>query len=253
MVSTPSLFNAKVMHKRFFPRENAFNYGVYYLGLPLPAIKIPGLFASFHPKDLGYRDGSDPSTWARSILTQYGLDHNVTSIFLLAMPRVLGYVFNPVSFYLCRDNQHQLIAVICEVHNTFGEQHTYICANEDYAPISSDQWLEADKVFHVSPFLTRDGQYKFRFAVDKDKTAIWIDYFDPEGRKQLATSLIGDFQALTEASLQKAFWTHPLVTVKAILLIHWQALRILAKKIRYISKPDQLPDKVTATRNLTKK
>ena len=160
---SPQLYTAKVMHKRFFPKENTFSYGVYYLALPLPAAPIPGFFASFHAKDLGKRDGSDPTIWVRNILAEYDLDQKTKHIILVTMPRIMGYVFNPVSFYLCLDEANLLKAVLCEVHNTFGECHSYLCAHPDHAPIMPDQWLQAEKVFHVSPFLERCGDYKFRF------------------------------------------------------------------------------------------
>lgn len=252
MVEAPRLYTAKVMHKRLFPKENAFSYGVYYLALPLPATEIPGRLASFHAKDVGTRDGQDPTPWLRDILRAYGLDLKTQSIVLVTMPRVLGYVFNPVSFYLCLDENRKLVAVLCEVHNTFGEQHSYLCANPDHAPIEASQWLEAEKVFHVSPFLERSGEYKFRFDWTDDRLGIWIDYHDASGKKQLITSLIGSFSPLTPHTLRQAFWRHPLVAVKAILLIHWQAVKLIAKSIRHISKPKQHDEKVTASRNLNK-
>lgn len=252
MVIAPQLYTAKVMHKRFFPKENAFNYCVYYLVLALPAAPIPGRLASFHAKDVGKRDGSDPTTWVRGILIDYGLNEKAKHIVLVTMPRILGYVFNPVSFYLCLDESQQLRAVLCEVHNTFGEQHSYLCANPDHRPITADQWLEADKVFHVSPFLQRHGDYKFRFDLRADKLGIWIDYYDAEHQKQLVTSLIGNFTPLTPKSLSQVFWRHPLVVLKAITLIHWQAFRLVIKGIRYITKPAQFPSNITTTRNLNK-
>ena len=252
MVIAPRIFTAKVMHKRLFPKENLFSYRVYYLALPLPAAPVSGFFASFHARDLGRRDGRDPTPWVRNILVEYGLNEKVQTILLVTMPRILGYVFNPVSFYLCLDCNHQLRAVLCEVHNTFGEQNSYLCAHPDHTPISGDQWLEADKVFHVSPFLPRNGDYKFRFDLSTDKLGIWIDYYDAENKKQLLTSLIGSFSPLTPQSLRRAFWKHPLVALKAITLIHWQALRLIAKGIEYIPKPVQKAEKVSATRNLNK-
>lgn len=252
MVTKPSLFNAHVAHKRLFPKANAFHYGVYYLVLPLPAASIPGRLASFHKDDVGQRDGSDPTPWVRAILAEYGIEREIHHITLVTMPRVLGYVFNPVSFYFCADDQRVLRAVLCEVHNTFGEQHNYLCANPDHAPITADQWLEAEKVFHVSPFLNRRGDYKFRFDFSADALAIWIDYYDADQQKQLVTSLIGTFEPLTAQALRRAFWRHPLVAVKAVWLIHWQALKLLARGIRFISKPAQLEQRTTATRNLNK-
>lgn len=252
MVITPQIYTAKVMHKRLFPKVNQFTYSVYYVALPLPAPALPSRMLSFHNKDHGACDGGEVGAWAKSLLKSYGLDALIENIKLITMPRVLGYVFNPVSFFMCLDKDAQLRAVICEVYNTFGEQHSYLCARPDHAPISPDEWLEADKVFHVSPFLPRNGHYKFRFALAENGLGIWIDYYDVEQNKQLVTSLTGKFTPLNAASLRHVFWSHPLVTLKVIALIHWQALKLATKGIRYIVKPLQIPNKLTPTRNLTK-
>lgn len=243
----PQIFTAKVMHKRLFPTENQFNYRVYYLVLPLPASNISSRFLRFHAKDLGYRDGRDPGTYATSILEQYGFAEVTHNMMLITMPRVLGYVFNPVSFYFCLDSENQLRAVIAEVHNTFGEQHSYLCANADGTPIEAGDWLKAAKVFHVSPFLERNGYYRFRFTIKESKLGIWIEYFNNTKNKQLLTSLTGNLKPLNKKSLSRAFWTHPLVTLKTITLIHWQALKLLTKKLRYQSNPEQLKERVSST------
>lgn len=253
MEVTPQIYTAKVMHKRLFPKVNQFTYGIYYVALPLPAAKIPSRLLSFHNKDHGARDGSDVGGWARSVLKNYGFDALIENIVLITMPRVLGYVFNPVSFFMCLDGNRQLRAVICEVHNTFGEQHSYLCARADQAPLSPDEWLEADKLFHVSPFLPRNGSYKFRFALVGTQLGIWIDYYDSENKKQLITALSGKFTPLNTQSISRAFWLHPLVTLKVIVLIHWQALKLTSKGIRYILKPLQLLEKISTTHNITKK
>lgn len=253
MELTPRIYTATVMHKRLFPKINQFTYGVYYLVLPLPAEPLPVKILSFCEKDHGARDGSNIHAWARGILTEYGLDNKISHITLITMPRVLGYVFNPVSFFLCFDNAGKLRAVICEVHNTFGEQHSYVCARADHEPISPDEWLEAEKLFHVSPFLPREGSYRFRFALAGEQLGIWIDYFDKASNRQLLTSLTGKLAPLNAASLRRAFWSHPLVTLKVIALIHWQAVRLASKGIRYIVKPPQREETVSATFDLTKK
>ena len=98
MVIEPHIYTATVMHKRLFPKENAFQYGLYYLVLPLPTPDIKGFLASFNAKDLGRRDGSDPTPWVRAILADYHLEKKTNNIILVTMPRVLGYVFNPISF-----------------------------------------------------------------------------------------------------------------------------------------------------------
>ena len=249
---TPQIYTAKVMHKRLFPKVNQFTYGVYYVALPLPAAPLPSRLLSFHNKDHGARDGSDVGEWARTLLKNYGVDALIANITLITMPRVLGYVFNPVSFFMCMDAEKKLRAVICEVHNTFGEQHSYLCARADHAPVTADEWLKAEKLFHVSPFLPRNGHYQFRFALADSGLGIWIDYYDAQGNKQLVTSLTGKLTSLNADSLRHVFWSHPLVTLKAIALIHWQAIKIISKGIRYIAKPAQLLEKITATNHLTK-
>lgn len=253
MELTPQIYTAKVMHKRLFPKVNQFTYGVYYLALPLPAAALPNRILSFHQKDHGARDGSDLAMWARTILSDYGLDDKITHITLITMPRVMGYVFNPVSFFLCLDDTRTLRAVICEVHNTFGEQHSYLCARADHAPISADEWLTADKLFHVSPFLPCEGIYQFRFSLMGDQLGIWIDYYDKEQNKQLITSLTGKLAPLDTKSLRHAFWSHPLVTLKVIALIHWQAAKLVSNGIRYIVKPPQRTETASSTRDLTKR
>lgn len=248
----PYIFDAKVMHKRLFPKENKFIYKVHYLALPLPAPKIQRTFLRFDPKDLGFRDGSDPGTFAKKVLSSYSFDKKIENVILITMPRAFGYVFNPVSFYFCFDNEKKLLAVIAEVHNTFGEQHTYFCANQDYSLIDETQWLEAEKVFHVSPFLPRDGSYRFRFSLKEERLGIWIDYFDSENNKQLMTSLIGALIPLNNLSLSKVFIANPFITIKTILLIHLQALKLFCKKVSYFKKPKQYKERLSATLKLEK-
>lgn len=258
----PQIFTAKVMHKRLFPKVNQFTYGIYYLALPLKALnKKPHIedlalnhFApvSFYEKDHGAMDGSSSERWIRNILKEYGLDKVTKDIMLVCMPRVLGYVFNPVSFWLCLDKEGNLRAVLSEVHNTFGEHHSYLCAHKDHRPIKRDDVLEAEKLFHVSPFLKREGSYQFRFSLQSNNLGVWIDFYDGEGKKQLLTSLVGKLEPLTKSSLRKAFWQHPLVTLKAITLIHWQALKLVRKGIKYISKPVQKDEKLSSTHDLNK-
>jgi hypothetical protein len=156
------------------------------------------------------------------------------------MPRVLGYAFNPVSFWLCLDEKKNIRAVLCDVNNTFGENHKYLCSNEKASVIKPEHWIEAEKLFHVSPFLKREGKYEFRFSLKNKDLKIWINFYNKEGKKQLITSLIGTLESLTKHSLRKNFWKHPLVTLKTIYLIHWQALKLILKGIKYIPKPDLL-------------
>ena len=254
-----SIFFGKVMHKRLFPKINAFVYGIYYLAFPLSQINVlplaynrPG-FISFYDRDHGPCDGSSLEGWARDILRDYGMTQTDGEIVLVCMPRIMGYVFNPVSFWLCYDKTENLRAILCEVHNTFGERHTYLCAHKNQKTIGTDDVIKGQKVFHVSPFLKREGHYTFRFDVHNNGFSAHIDFYDGEEKKQLVTGLNGVFEPMNLVSLRKAFWGYPLVTFKAIALIHWQAIKLLSKGIKYISKPPQNKERVSALSNLTKK
>jgi DUF1365 family protein len=242
------------MHKRLFPKENSFTYGTYYLALKLSELdkltvstlnlNRKGLL-SFHEKD--HADGKTPLlAWAYELLKQNKVEFEYGEVVLLTLPRVLNYVFNPVSFYFCYSKENNLRAVICEVHNTFGETHNYICnVNKN---IENNTIIEIEKYFHVSPFMDRQGFYKFRFDMRAEKLGIWIDHYKPDGSKDFMTSLTGNFIELNNKNLRISFWKYPLITFKTIYLIHWQALKLLAKGIKYIPKPKQKTPKTTASK-----
>jgi len=256
-LTVPQILQGHVMHKRLWPRINQFTYGIYYLALPLDQLARINdgwrcgynrkALVSFYDRDHGPRDGSSLTAWIRSILAQHDLAHVNGPVVLVTMPRVLGYVFNPVSFWLCHDAEGQLRAVLCEVNNTFGETHSYLCTHPEGRTLQPDDVMQAHKLFHVSPFLTREGSYNFRFAVHPLKFGVWIDYFNPDGRAQLLTALTGCLAPLTRNSLRKAFWGTPLVGLRALALIHWQALKLVMKRSRYISKPSQLGSRLSRT------
>ncbi len=242
---SPAILATKVFHKRLRPRVNQFTYTVYYLALPEASFATAenavlrfnrfGLL-SYHDRDHGKRDGSDARDWARSLLQECKLDCAADSLIVIAMPRTAGFVFNPVSFWLCMSNEGNINAVIAEVHNTFGEAHSYVLAHANGAAIAADDWLVADKSFHVSPFLTVEGSYRFRFAM-KDTLGIWIEYLGADGEATLLTSMHCTPEAYTTENLLKHALSMPFVSLKALILIHWQALKLTAKRIRYHRKP----------------
>lgn len=246
-----ALVTAQVAHARPRPKRNHFTYGVYNLALPLAQLaqmEAHGLpssrfgLLSFDRRDHGARvAGGDLEAWLRGILAQFGVTSADGDIVLMTMPRVLGYVFNPVSFWFCLDRAGALRAVLAEVNNTFGDHHSYLCVHDDQRVIAPDDILRSDKVFHVSPFMKVDGHYTFRFAFKPDKLGIWIDYFDRDGLL-LSTSITGTRSAMTAASLRRAFFTHPLLTLKVVALIHWQAIKLFIKGVRYVPRP-QPPDR----------
>lgn len=249
-----SLLIAKVAHQRKQPKHHGFCYGMYYLCFPLskldalasPLLSVdkPNLY-SFRQRDHGAPE-MDNDAWIRGILREHGLDEVVDGdIMLVTLPRLMGYVFNPVSFWFCLDGDQQLRAVLCEVNNTFGERHCYLCYHDDMRPIAPDDWLYSRKEFHVSPFMEVKGDYRYRFIFNERKVAVWIHHGTEEG-DMLHTSLIGERVPLTTRSLLRCFVRYPLVTLRVIGLIHWHALKLTLKGIRYRRKP--APPEHTLTR-----
>lgn len=246
---------AIVVHKRLKPVINQFSYKVFYLCFDIRKLEnLPSKFLSvnrfnlfsFYNKDHGKRDQSNIEDWIRQILSQKNLNEKVKKIFLMTYPRVLGYVFNPVSFWFCVDEKENLIAVLCEVNNTFGENHNYLLFNKDHSPILENQWFETNKEFHVSPFFSVKGNYKFRFIFNEKTSAAWIDYAADGLEKHLLTSVIAKNEKLCDSALIKGFINIPLMTFKVIFLIHFQALKIILKKIKYITKPQKLSHNLTS-------
>lgn len=239
------LFSGRVMHHRVRPTRHRFSYRVFFIRFrldrmdalagPLLSVDRHNLF-SVRAADYGPRDGSNLQHWIRALLWREGIAAADGEIWLQTFPRVLGYVFNPVSFWLCHDRQGALRAVLAEVNNTFGEHHHYLLAHSDGRPIAADDELSARKVFHVSPFFEVRGTYRFRFRADPGDSLFRIDYEDERG-KLLYTTISGRAQPLTTGALAKAFVRRPLMTVGVIARIHYQALRLWLKRVEFFSKP----------------
>jgi DUF1365 family protein len=210
-------------------------------------VNRPGLM-SFYLRDHGRRDGSSISDWITGLFSEYGIKTSAENVILVTLPRVLGYVFNPVSFWFAiSENGCSIRAVLCEVNNTFKETHSYLCLSQAGGSLDQDRWLSAEKLFHVSPFLRREGYYKFRFRLSKESLGVCIDYYNEENEKMLITELGGSLEPFTARAVTKYFFGIPLLTFKVLFLIHWQALKLFAKRIRYIPKPEQLDAKTSGT------
>jgi DUF1365 family protein len=248
------LFFGGVTHARLRPRRHDFRYRVFFVRLRLEAIEQAGgpLFSvnrwnlfSFHYRDHGARDGSPPGPWIRRLLAVEGVPEADGEVWLQTFPRVLGYVFNPVSFWLCMDREGALRAVVSEVSNTFGERHCYLLVHPDRRPIRDADVLTAHKVLHVSPFCEVIGNYAFRFRIAGSPSQIGIDYDNGEG-KLLVTSVWGRPAPMTTGNLARAFVFYPWMTIGIIAGIHWQALKLWIKGVPWFSKP--LPAKQELTR-----
>ncbi len=177
-----------------------------------------------------------PDNWIRSVLADWTLTEADGEIVLVTMPRVFGFVFNPVSFWLCFDTADKLRAVLAEVNNTFGERHCYLCFHDDHRPIAPQDSLRTRKVFHVSPFIDVKGEYRFRFSYASDRMAIAIDLFDDEGLL-LSTTIGGALRPLSGWQLLRALLINPALPFKVVALIHYQALKLWIKRTRLFHKP----------------
>ena len=239
----PWLYRGKVGHARLGAKTHAFAYDSLFICFPLQqrrelASKLFGynrwnLFG-YHDADHG--DGRDPEAWIRGILSEHGVTSADGDIWLHALPRILGFVFNPVSFWYCHDSQQQLRAVLCEVRNTFGERHCYLLTAADQGVISADTTLHSEKVFHVSPFYPVNGEYQFQFAQKGDFRRVQIDYWQA-GTLSLKTHVSGMALAMTDKNLLKAFVQLGWATLMVVLRIHWQALKLWRQGVTFHRKP----------------
>lgn len=250
----PRLLYGSVVHARHVTTSTAFSYAMFTLWLPLSRLSEAGsavlgierfrLF-SFFNRDHGARDGSALLPWIRAILNDKGLAAVCDGeVVLQTMPRLFGFVFNPVSFWYCHDAAGGVRAVLAEVSNTFGERHNYLVAHADQRVIGPDDVLVAQKVFHVSPFFPVRGDYHFNFNRRGERLSVGIDYFD-DGVKQLTTRLIGTEQALGAGTLLRAWLRCPLLTLGVVYRINWQALRLVLRRVPFFSKP--VPPRETTT------
>ena len=239
------LLITKVAHARLRPKQNRFSYAVYYLcfaleDMPKLACRLLSLgrfnLFGFDARDHGGKGKMPLDTWVRGVLEDHGMTQADGKIVLLTLPRVLGYVFNPVSFFFCLDKEGELRAVISEVSNTFGDRHCYLSFVDGGRVMTQDDILQSAKVMHVSPFVEVAGEYHFRFAYRDDKIGVWIDHHDAEG-VLITTSLVGKRKELTNFNLLRAFFRYPLITVQVVFLIHYQALKLWLKGVRYQTRP----------------
>jgi uncharacterized protein len=232
---------AETFHGRKGAVKNAFRYSVDYVLLDPAHARGPALFSrnrgnlmSLMDRDHGGAPGQGTGAeWAREVLGAGGIGFD--RLLLLAQPRLLGHVFNPVSFWLALDAGGDLRAVIAEVSNTYGDRHSYLCHRDDRAPITREDTLTAAKIFHVSPFQPVEGRYDFRFDIRPDRIGIWIDYTSATGG--LYTNLIGPRLPLTNAGILASALRRPFGSRRVLALIHWQALKLWWKRVKFHNRP----------------
>lgn len=241
----------RTFHGRHGAVENAFTYSVDYMLLDPESARGPALFSrnranltALHDRDHGGMPGEGRGVaWVRDVLNDRGVHDASGRILLLAQPRVMGHVFNPVSFWLCHGLDGTLRAVIAEVSNTYGDRHSYLCHHLDQRPIQPEDTLEARKIFHVSPFQPVDGGYRFNFDISPGAIAIRIDY--RSGNERLIATLAGPRRRLTNRSILTSVLRRPFGSRRVLGLIHWQALKLWWKGARWHVRPEPPHQEVT--------
>ncbi len=248
---TSSLYNGTVIHKRFKPKVHFFKYRVFSLLLDLSELnqldKNINFFSynsfnlvSFFDKDHGERDGSSLFEWVKKNLVENNIKSENIKIKLLCYPRIFGYVFNPLSVFFVYDHQENLISILYEVKNTFGEQHTYIFKVENNNLLQHN----CSKKFHVSPFIEMNCNYFFRILKPSEKISVIIDQYQLN-EKILFASQDGRRVDFNSKELLKSYIKHPLMTFKVISAIHFEAFKLWFKGIRFIKKKFKIKNNIT--------
>ncbi|CAN0390736.1 unnamed protein product [Discosporangium mesarthrocarpum] len=242
------------MHRRSRPKAYEFVYRVFNIVLDIDRLAEPAkrcrLFShnrfnlfSFHDRDHGPRDGSALRPWIEQQLAAAGLGHAGATVRLLCMPRVLGYGFDPLSIWYCHDVAGDLRAILYQVKNTFGDQHGYLMPVGDTVGQTGGENAAAptdhefDKIFHVSPLIAMDARYRIRTASPDENLAVLIRESDPEGEFLVAT-LTGERRAMTDGELIRQFLRVPFMSLKVIVAIHWQAIRLMLRGVKYTNRPE---------------
>jgi DUF1365 family protein len=241
-------------HQRLHPCGHRFAYPLYFLMLPMRQLrqaKASGQkpdnlirnrwsMLSFFDVDHG-EGGHDALAWIENLLAQQGIQPE-GEIWLQTFPRVLGYTFKPVSFWLVLNAQQQPLVILAEVNNTFGERHVYWLEGNAQEPLQWGKPCLAHKVFHVSPFCQVAGQYQFVVTwtpatpTSPGLFRAQVDLYDDQG-PLVKTGIHGDLEPFTRSLANRVFFSHPLMTFGVIARIHWQAFKLWRKKVPFFSKP----------------
>lgn len=244
---TSQLYIGQVAHARKKPVQYRFAYRTFSLKVDLDCIEQESQqlrwlslnrfnLVSLNYKDHGARDGTPWRQWFDGFLAQYGIERPARAE-LVCYPRVLGYSFNPLSMWYAYDAGNQLIAIIAEVSNTFGQWHHYVLKLTGCSAKTIE--AQAEKIFHVSPFIDMDARYHFRFGVPRDKVFTCIRE-TRQGVEFFSASEAGRALDLTDRHLIKQVGFAPLSMLKVIALIHWWALKILIKGGKFHRTPKHL-------------
>ena len=243
MIKNSCIYIGNVIHKRFKPKKHFFKYSVFSILLDLDEIneldREISFFSynkfnilSFFDKDHGNRDGSSIKNWLIQILQKKNISTKNIKIKILCYPRIFGYVFNPLSIFFIYDSDSNPTTILYEVKNTFGEQHTYVFKID----IKNKQILNnCKKRFYVSPFMDLESKYFFKMLIPNERLSVIIEQRDKEG-KLLFASQDGERVKISSKNLLISYLKHPLMTIKIISAIHYEALKLWIKGVKLVKK-----------------
>jgi DUF1365 family protein len=237
-VSAPALYRCTITHVRTEPRR-AFRYGSYLWLLDLdrmPRLPWPArLLASFPIADhFGSADAPSIKSNVTGFLARSGIVLDSGRVLMLTGPRVLGYVFNPLTVFWCYRSNGTLAAVLAEVHNTYSERHVYLLRPDSYGRSS------ADKQFYVSPFLPLAGRYRLRLPEPAERLRLAVT-LDVDGRPALIAGVRGIRRPVSLPRLIAYSLRFPWTPLRVAVLIRWQAVRLLARRMPVLPRPARTP------------
>ena len=243
-----ALYWGKVMHARWRPVEHRFTYRVMSLLIDLDRLddarRQSWLFGvnraapfSFHERDHGDGKAACLSQYARGLAAERGIDLSCGRVLLLCYPRVMGYVFNPLSIYFCFGASGDLALLIYEVRNTFGEVHSYVVPVQEAPPGCAIRQNQA-KQFYVSPFMEMGTHYRFSISPPGQDVTVRIVQTGEQGA-MFAAAFCGRRRALNSRTLLAALVRLPFLTFKVIAAIHWEAMRLWLKGVPYLPRLKQ--------------
>tara|TARA_Y100000590_G_scaffold225405_1_gene254814 strand:- start:1269 stop:2039 length:771 start_codon:yes stop_codon:yes gene_type:complete len=246
------IYSGFVTHRRFKPKRHFFTYKTFSLLIDLKEIKNLEKeikffsynklnILSFYDRDHGPRDGSSLIKWVKKTLLTAKINIGSGNIKLLCYPRFFGYVFNPLSIFYCYDDELKLKAILYEVKNTFNEQHTYVFS---VSPKSNLILHKCNKKFYVSPFMEMETFYNFRLLNPGKILNIFIKQGDTKGTL-LTACQFGKRVEITSKNLLFQFLKHPLMSLKVIVAIHFEALRLWVKGVKYVHKKKKIKNNLS--------
>ena len=249
-----NIYSTIIIHQRFYPFKHKFKYTVLSLFIDYDELLLLSkklkIFSynkfnlySFYEKDHGYRDGRSLKKYVQDFLDKNDIPFKNLKIKIICFPRILGYVFNPLSIIYCYSDSN-IIAIFYEVKNTSNEQHTYCFAGNDQ--INNKNFRhKCNKNFYVSPFIGMQATYEFKNKIPNENMSIVIDLYDKNSKKILTASQYGNKIILNSFTFIKQLIINPMVTLKIIFAILYEALFIIIKGGKYYSRTKKTNDTIS--------